>query len=61
MFLIYVVHHNVFEDCNIFFRDEQSARQKIIELAKETETNIDEWDIRIFTEGKKFVADLSSY
>ena len=61
MFLIYVVHHNVFEDCNIFFRDEASAKHKIIELAAETETDIKEWKIRVFTEGQKFCADLSSY
>ena len=31
MFLIYVVHHNVLEDCNMFFRDEASAKQKMFE------------------------------
>jgi hypothetical protein len=61
MFLIYVVHHNLLEDCNIFFRDEASAKQKIIELAEETETDINEWNIRVFTEGEKFWADMSSY
>jgi predicted HTH transcriptional regulator len=35
MLVIYVVHHNDFEDCNIFFTDEALAKQKIIELAKE--------------------------
>ena len=61
MFLIYVVHHNVLEDSNIFFRDEEEAKQKIIELAEETETDIKEWKIRVFREGEKFWADMSSY
>lgn len=56
-----MVHHNVLEDCNIFFRDEASAKQKIIELAAETETDIKELKIRVFTEGQKFWADMSSY
>ena len=61
MFLIYVVHHNQFEVYNVFFRDYQSAKQKMIDLAKETDTDIKEWNIRTFTEGENFVADLSSY
>jgi hypothetical protein len=61
MLVIYVVHHNDFEDCNIFFTDEALAKQKIIELAKETETDIREWNIRVFKEGVKFWADLASY
>ena len=61
MLVIYVVHHNTFEDSNVFFTDYQSAKQKIIDLAKETETDIREWNIRTFTEGQCFCADLSSY
>jgi hypothetical protein len=61
MLVIYVVHHNTFEDCNVFFTDYQSAKQKIIDLAKETDTDIREWKIRTFTEGECFCADLASY
>ncbi len=61
MLVIYVVHHNELEDCNIFFTDEALAKQKIIELAQETETDIKEWNIRVFKEGVKFWADMSSY
>jgi hypothetical protein len=53
MLVIYVVYHNELEDCNVFFTDEA--------LAKETETDIKEWNIRVFEEGVKFWADLASY
>ena len=45
----------------VLFTDYQSAKQKIIDLAKETDTDIKEWNIRTFIEGKCFRADLASY
>ena len=61
MITIYVIYHYQLEDTNVFFTDKTKAEQKIIELAQETYTEISEWDIRVFQEGKKFCADMSSF
>lgn len=56
---IYIVYHSILEDSNVFTLTLESAKNKIIELSKETDTDITEWNVRKIKEGMKFGGDLS--
>jgi hypothetical protein len=56
---IFIVYHNTFEDTNIFTLTLEEAKNQILSLSKETDTNILEWNVRKLKEGVKFGGDLS--
>ena len=56
---IFVVYHSELEDVNVFTLTFEEAKNQILLLSKETDTDILEWNIRKLKEGVKFGGDLS--
>ena len=56
---IYIVYHSSFEDTNVFTLTIEEAKNQILLLSKETETDISQWRVRKLKEGVKFGGDLS--
>lgn len=57
--LIYIVYHNTYENTNFFYVNKENALKRMIEIAKDTETNILDWNIKKIEEGELFEADLN--
>lgn len=57
---IYVVRHCTFEDTNVFFTNPKLAEVKLVELAKQYNTELEEWSIRTIQEGELFDACIDS-
>lgn len=56
---IFVVYHSTFEDTNVFTLTLEEAKNQILSLSKETNTDILKWNVRKLKEGVKFGGDLS--
>jgi hypothetical protein len=56
---IFIVYHSTFEDTNVFTLTLEEAKNQILSLSKETNTDISEWNVRKLKEGVKFGGDLS--